>query len=969
MASGVFAAAGAVATCGAAAAAPPALGAALAALGGIASNVIAPELNRRLASRLSDLRTLLTNHDLTRAVGQAIALVLQAEALDRKGAPPSEGLLGLLRRGGRHDDRAASVLEALANAVPEWWPGFVERNREKPSDSLLGSLVLTDDDIAAYFSAKPEQFAEVRALTTDEWQRILGVLVARENLGRSGLDLEGIANRLHEQFPLAMREIVKHDAVTGGKSFPALILMLLGDISGSIRDLQASLDIYEEREQERHAALKALLSAVPRIEAAGREIRATLDPEQYKEVIARFDAVTQAVHDEGEKTRSHMTEESDRIITEVGGVIRGELGIVQRQPSNLPFLSLGNLFKGREEFLETIGQALADEGGAAAIRAAAIHAMGGIGKTRATIEYAHRHRERYTALLFVRADSAEGLRANLGALCDARVLDLPEKDAREAAEQDRAALRWLQRHKDWLVILDNVDHEDVAREVERLVVQVGANGHILITSRLSRWQGSVASLELGLLDEDAAVAFLLERTDGKRIPQEDDPDRALELAIKVGCLALMLEQAAAYIARRGLTFAEYLTDWEQRHAQAVEWSQGLTGYDLRVVQTLATTFERLTPPARRLLDALAWLAPDPIPETLLDVEIEGVPDLRDALGELAEYHLVERHPRQPEFTVHTIVQDVARHLQTGDGRSGSLAQALGWVNEAFTGDPADVRTWPVLLPLAPHARSVTAWADRQGIAEPTARLMNQLGALLYARADYAQAEPLIRRALQIEEDSYGKAPPKGAVALNNLAALLRATNRLAEAEPLMRRALRIYEDSYGKDHPNVATALNNLAQLLKATNRLAEAEPLMRRALQIGEDSYGKDHPEVAMRLNNLAALLLATNRLAEAEPLMRRALQIDEDSYGKDHPNVAIRLNNLAQLLKATNRLAEAEPLMRRALAILAGFQRASGHEHPNFRTAIGNYVRLLTAMGFSDDVVRTRIRKVLEEGAARAG
>ena len=51
----------------------------------------------------------------------------------------------------------------------------------------------------------------------------------------------------------------------------------------------------------------------------------------------------------------------------------------------------------------------------------------------------------------------------------------------------------------------------------------------------------------------------------------------------------------------------------------------------------------------------------------------------------------------------------------------------------------------------------------------------------------------------------------------------------------MRRALAIDETSFGPDHPNVASDLNNLAQLLQATNRLAEAEPLMRRALAIDE--------------------------------------------------------------------------------------------------------------------------------------
>jgi len=44
---------------------------------------------------------------------------------------------------------------------------------------------------------------------------------------------------------------------------------------------------------------------------------------------------------------------------------------------------------------------------------------------------------------------------------------------------------------------------------------------------------------------------------------------------------------------------------------------------------------------------------------------------------------------------------------------------------------------------------------------------------------------------------------------------LRATNRLGEAEPLMRRALAIDEASLGPEHPNVARDLNNLAELLR----------------------------------------------------------------------------------------------------------------------------------------------------------
>ena len=55
----------------------------------------------------------------------------------------------------------------------------------------------------------------------------------------------------------------------------------------------------------------------------------------------------------------------------------------------------------------------------------------------------------------------------------------------------------------------------------------------------------------------------------------------------------------------------------------------------------------------------------------------------------------------------------------------------------------------------------------------------------------------MRRALAINEQSCGAEHPAVASDLNNLALLLQVTNRLAEAEPLMRRALAIDEKSTG----------------------------------------------------------------------------------------------------------------------------------------------------------------------------
>ena len=52
---------------------------------------------------------------------------------------------------------------------------------------------------------------------------------------------------------------------------------------------------------------------------------------------------------------------------------------------------------------------------------------------------------------------------------------------------------------------------------------------------------------------------------------------------------------------------------------------------------------------------------------------------------------------------------------------------------AFVGDPQDVRSWPVLDPLAPHALAVARRADEAGIAAPTAQLFSQLALLVATR--------------------------------------------------------------------------------------------------------------------------------------------------------------------------------------------------------------------------------------------
>ena len=115
--------------------------------------------------------------------------------------------------------------------------------------------------------------------------------------------------------------------------------------------------------------------------------------------------------------------------------------------------------------------------------------------------------------------------------------------------------------------------------------------------------------------------------------------------------------------------------------------------------------------------------------------------------------------------------------------------------------------------------------------------------------------------------------PDFAFSLNDLALLYQDQGRYADAEPLCRRALAIEEKTLGPDHPHVAVSLNNLARLYQFQGRYADAEPLYKRSLAIREQALGPDHPDAANSLNDLAELYRAQGRYADALSIVTRTI------------------------------------------------------------------------------------------------
>ena len=138
----------------------------------------------------------------------------------------------------------------------------------------------------------------------------------------------------------------------------------------------------------------------------------------------------------------------------------------------------------------------------------------------------------------------------------------------------------MENHPGWLMILDNVDDGKAAAAVEKLLARL-RGGQVIITGRSANFSAAVRKLELGVLDSDAASAFLLERTQDDRDRSANDATLARDLATELGGLALGLEErAGAYIAAERIGFARYLALWREKRETVLNWfDKALMSYD------------------------------------------------------------------------------------------------------------------------------------------------------------------------------------------------------------------------------------------------------------------------------------------------------------------------------------------------------------------------------------------------------
>ncbi|MEA2894150.1 MAG: hypothetical protein QOI05_4943 [Bradyrhizobium sp.] len=633
---------------------------------------------------------------------------------------------------------------------------------------------------------------------------------------------------------------------------------------------------------------------------------------------------------------------------------RSNRGAIHNIPINIP-----RHFLGREADLAAIESELKGNNGRVAITA--LHGLRGVGKTTLAAAYAERHRADYRVTWWIRAETESAIRADLVGLG----VQLGWAVADEKEERALAAVmeRLSSDGEGILLVYDNANN---SAEIRPYMPRIGA-AQIIVTSNAPNWGGIAAPVEIEVWPKEIGADYLIAWT-----RRNAERETALVLSETLGGLPLAHEQAAAYCDRLGVSIAEYTKRFavtpgkflDDARAAPAQYHNGLT-----VAKTFALAIDeaaKLHPAAESLIVYAALLPSEPIPLYLFSETREMFDEpfasalvgdgLDEAVAELRAFALIDRESIIDErdasiatdcIRLHRLVRQVAAARCEGEALKDARRMLLGALAKVF---PKTVLDDPTAWPRARRLDALALAFLDGDIAVPGGELPASYLLVLLAAyrqgplAAFASVQPLLERALAIEEKLFGADHPKTAGTLNKLGYTLMAQGNLAGARVYFERSLALREREYGPDHPNTASNLHNLGSLLRELGDFAAARPYCERALAVNERSLGPDHPTTGGCLSNLGALLHAQGDFTGAQPYYERAMAICEKTLGPDHPDTATSLSNFGTLLQAQGKLAAARPYYERALAIT---ERVLGFDHPDTAATLNNFGSLLCEQG----------------------
>lgn len=598
-------------------------------------------------------------------------------------------------------------------------------------------------------------------------------------------------------------------------------------------------------------------------------------------------------------------------------------------------------FAGRDQLLETLEKQLNKQ--THATRTIAMVGPAGIGKTQVALEYAHRHRDEYPLVCWLRAKSTEQLEHDLHAL--ARDLGLGAEANLPSARP--AVRKALAARSKWLLVFDGApDPETIAG-----CLPPRHKGHVLVTTRNAQWKGVGTAGMVPAFERAESMAFLRART-GRG---NESILSSGQLAKALGDFPLALEMAAVVINQKQWSFDGYLRDFEAVWAEMLQQGRGTVRDGLALAMEMSCrALASVAPSGAELLKLLAFFAAEGFQRAWLTagerVLVEPLATtvrefgfLQEALRGLADFSMIDLAGAQMTIdeTVASFIRGRLNHQEFAE----HAHLALRLMDSAFRFDGNDPRTWSEGMAMLPHALSAVEHAQHTDVTvAASASLLNQVGQCLFRHGRYDQARAILDKALELAYRIYGEQNSRLSAIANNLGRVLMRLSELDEARRQFEWSLSLDEQTYGNDHPHVAEILNNLGTCLLRLGRHEEARPMFERALAIYGMQCSPSHPNAASIVNNIGYTRMIAGDLAGSWELLQRALGVVHASYGPNHPDVACILLNMGDVLRLQGSQAVARAQYQRAMLI---DEICFGPAHPDVARDAAHLGAVLMEMG----------------------
>ncbi|MDQ3154482.1 MAG: FxSxx-COOH system tetratricopeptide repeat protein [Actinomycetota bacterium] len=550
-------------------------------------------------------------------------------------------------------------------------------------------------------------------------------------------------------------------------------------------------------------------------------------------------------------------------------------------------------FTGRAELLDRLGERLT-AGGATAVLPAALHGMGGIGKTQMAVEYIYRHLHEYDVIWWIQATQQAQVRAGLTEL--AQRLRLPgSSEAHTAVPAVREALRIGQPFRRWLLVFDSAESPEVVRPF----FPANGPGEILITSRNPDWAGIARPLEVAVFKREEAKELLR-----RRGPDIDD-EEADRLAEALGDLPLAIEQAAAWRAETGMPVREYLRLFDEKVAEILDTSAP-ADYEVSVAAAWNVSFDELrtrNPAAHELLQVCAFFAPEPISRNLF-VGIRGVsisPELDAALRDpmqlsrtirdINRYGLAKIDHRNDTLLLHRLVQLVLSNRMTPQRWAQMRHGAHLLLANLDPNDPVPSQQWPRYQDVLPHAYAAKVIeCDDRWVRHLVVNLMR----FLYYWGDHEEAAGLARQAVDVWTEKLGEADLQTLQAARNLGFYLWTLGRYAEAARVNQRTVERHRQVSGENSEETTIAELAVATDLKGRGDFIAALDLNEQIYQKAKGLFGDDDPTTLTTAHDLVVSLGLAGQYSRGRELGEDTHRRRADVLGYDNPSTISTLNAL---------------------------------------------------------------------------